>query len=166
MIHGRLLPNSHPIALNAKLKLRREPPFITGHHHAKCFVQVVVMHRIVSFSQALLMKMSIMVQVILMPGKLREGEIPFLVVGRRKIRSTFCKALINNFKFFNGSSFTIAGLLTSSVLVRESPFLHLVAFHFRHSRCSAVREACYVGPAKPAPTSAGAIRSAHVQHLC
>ena len=99
MIYGRLLPNSHPIALNAKLKLRREPPFFTGHRHVKCFAQVVVMHRIVSFSQALLMKMSIMEQVILMPGKFKEGEIPFLVVGRRKIRSTFCKFLINNFTF-------------------------------------------------------------------
>jgi len=48
----------------------------------KCFAQVVVMHRIVSFSQALLMKISIMERVILMPGKLREGEIPFLVVSR------------------------------------------------------------------------------------
>jgi hypothetical protein len=86
MIHGRLLPNSHPVALNAKLKLRREPPFITGHHHAKCFAQVVVMHRIISFSQALLTKMSIMVQVILMPSKLREGEIPFF--GRRQLEDS------------------------------------------------------------------------------
>jgi len=83
MIHGRLLPNTHPVAPNAKLKLTREPSFITGHHLTKCFAQVVVMHRIVSFSQALLMKMSIMVQVIRMPGKLKEGEIPFLVVGRQ-----------------------------------------------------------------------------------
>jgi len=50
MIHGRLLPNSHPIALNAKLKLRREPPFITGHHHVKYFVQIVAMHHTGSFS--------------------------------------------------------------------------------------------------------------------
>ena len=111
MIHGRLLPNSHPVAPNAKLKLRREPPFITGHHHVKYFAQVVVIHRIVSFSQMLRMKRSIMVQVILMPGKLREGEIPFLVVGRRKIRSTLCKVVINNFTFFIGSSFTLAGIL-------------------------------------------------------
>jgi hypothetical protein len=99
MIRGRLLLNSHPIAPNAKLKLTREPPFITGHHHAKCFAQIVVMYLTVSFSQVLLMKMSIMVQVIRMPGKLKEGEIPFFVVGRRKIRSTFCNALINNFTF-------------------------------------------------------------------
>jgi len=99
MIHGRLLPNSHPVAPNAKLKLRREPPFITGHRHAKCFVKVVVMHRIVSFSQVLLMKMSIPAKEIRIPGKLREGEIPFLVVGSRKIRSTFCNALINNYTF-------------------------------------------------------------------
>jgi len=83
MIQGRLLPSSHLIAPNAKLKLRREPPFITGHHHAKCFAQVAVMRLTASFSQALLMKMSIMVQIIRMPGKLKEGEIPFLVVGRR-----------------------------------------------------------------------------------
>jgi hypothetical protein len=86
MIHGRLLPNSHPVAPNAKLKLRREPPFITGHRHAKCFVKVVVMHLTVSFSQVLLMKMSIMVQVILMPGKLRKGEIPFF--GRRQMEDS------------------------------------------------------------------------------
>jgi len=62
MILGRLLPNSHPLAPNAKLKLRREPPFITGHHHTKCFVQIVVIHLTVSFSQVLqLMKMSITV---------------------------------------------------------------------------------------------------------
>ena len=79
MIHGRLLPNSHPVARNVKLKLRREPPFITGHHHAKCFAQVVVMHRIVSFSQVLLMKMSIPAMEIRMHGKLREGEIPIAV---------------------------------------------------------------------------------------
>jgi len=35
------------------------------------------MHLTVSFSQAPLMKMSIMVLVIRMPGKLKEGEIPF-----------------------------------------------------------------------------------------
>jgi hypothetical protein len=86
MIHGRLLPNSHPVARNVKLKLRREPPFITGHHHAECFAQVVVMHRIVSFSQVLLMKKSIMVQVIRMPGKLKEGEIPFF--GRRQTKDS------------------------------------------------------------------------------
>jgi len=66
MIHGRKLPNSHSVALNAKLKLRRETPFITGHHHAKCFAQVVVMHRIVNFSQVLPMKMSIPAKEILM----------------------------------------------------------------------------------------------------
>jgi len=82
MIHGRLLLNSHPVAPNAIPKLRRERQFITGHRHVKCFAQVVVMHRIVSFSQALLMKMSIMERVIHMPGKLKEGENPFLVVGR------------------------------------------------------------------------------------
>ena len=111
MIHGRLLPNTHLVALNAKLKLRRERQFINGHPHAKCFTKIVVMHLIVSFFQVRLRKMSIMARVIHMPGKLREGEIPFLVVGRRQIRSTFCKILINNFTFFNGSSFTLAVIL-------------------------------------------------------
>jgi len=83
MILGISVPNSLPIAPSAKLKLRREPPFITGHHHAKCFVQVVVMHLTVSFSQVLLMKMSIMVQVIRMPGKLKERGFPFFDRGRR-----------------------------------------------------------------------------------
>jgi len=86
MIHGRLLPNSHPIALNAKLKLRREPPFIIGHLHAKYFAQVVVMHLTVSFSQVLLMKMSIMVQVILMPGKFKRRGNPLF--GRRKTKDS------------------------------------------------------------------------------
>ena len=86
MIHGRLLLNSHPVARNVKLKLKREPPFIIGLLHAKCFAHVVVMHRTVSFSQVLLMKMSIIVQVILMPGKLREGEIPFF--GRRQMEDS------------------------------------------------------------------------------
>ena len=146
MIRGRLLPNSHPVAPNAKLKLRREPPFIIGHHHAKCFAPIVVIYHNVSFSQALLMKMSIMERVILMPGKLKEGEIPFLVVGRRKIRSTFCKVLINNFTFFNGSSFTLAGLLIFSVLVRESSFLDLVAFRFRYTIYSSVRSGYFSDP--------------------
>jgi hypothetical protein len=44
------------------------------------------MHLTVSFSQVLLMKMSIMVQVILMPGKLRKGEIPFF--GRRQMEDS------------------------------------------------------------------------------
>ena len=76
------MPNSLPIAPNAKLKLRREPPFITGLHHAKCFAQIVVMYLTVSFAQVLLMKMSIPAKEIHMPGKLKEGEIPFF--GRRQ----------------------------------------------------------------------------------
>jgi len=86
MIHGRLLLNSHPVAPNAIPKLRRERQFITGHRHVKCFAQVVVMHHIVSFSQVSLMKMSILAKEILMPGKLREGEIPFF--GRRQIEDS------------------------------------------------------------------------------
>jgi hypothetical protein len=83
MIRSRLLPNSHPLAPNAKLKLRRETPFITGHHHGKCFAQVVVKYLTVSFFQMRLMKMSIPAKEILSHGKLREGEIPFF--GRRQI---------------------------------------------------------------------------------
>jgi len=99
MIHGRLLPNSHPVAPNAKPKLRRVRQFITGHHHVKCFAPIVAMHHTVSFSQVQQMKMSTMVREILMPGKLKEGEIPFLVVGRRGIRSPRWKDLINIFIF-------------------------------------------------------------------
>jgi len=50
MIHGRLVPNSHPIVPSAKLKLRKALLFITGHRHVKCFAPVVVMHRTGSFS--------------------------------------------------------------------------------------------------------------------
>jgi len=83
MIHGRLLPNSHPLAPNAKLKLRRETPFITGHHHGKCFAQVVVKYLTVSFSQVRLMKMFIMDAVILTHADIKKGRVsPFLVVGR------------------------------------------------------------------------------------
>ena len=64
-------------------KIKKGATFITSHRHVKCIAYVVVMHLTVSFSQVLLMKMSIMVQVIRMPSKLKEGEIPFLVVGRR-----------------------------------------------------------------------------------
>ena len=99
MIHGRLLPNSHPVAPNAEPKLRKEPPFITGYYHAKCFVQIVVMHLTFSFSHVLPMKKSIPAKEILLHGRLKEGEIPFLVVGRWKIRSILCKALINNHLF-------------------------------------------------------------------
>jgi len=146
MIHGRLLLNSHPVARNAKLKLRREPPFFTGHHHAKCFAQVVVIHLTVSFSQVLLMKMSIPAKEIHMPGKLKEGEIPFLVVGRWKIRSPALESLDQQLYLFNGSSFTLAGLLIFSVLVMESSFLDLVASHFRYTIYSSVRSGYFSAP--------------------
>jgi len=89
MIHGRLLPNSHPVVPNAKLKLRREPPSITGHRHLKCFAQIVGMLLTVSFSQALLMKMSIMVQVILLHGRLKEEG-----VSKVETTSFFCRYLL------------------------------------------------------------------------
>jgi len=110
MIHGRLLPNSHPVAPNAKLKLRRERQFITGQHHAKCFAQVVVIHLTVSFSQVLLMKMSIPAKEIRMPGKLREGEIPFF--GPRHMEDSLptLESLDQHLYLFNGSSFTLAGI--------------------------------------------------------
>ena len=139
MIHGRLLPNSHPVAPNVKLKLKREPSFITGHHLTKCFAQVVVMHRIISFSQALLMKMSIPAKEIRMHGKLKEGEIPFLVVGRWKIRSPTLESLDQHLYLFNGSSFTLVGILIFLVLVGESSSLLLEAFHFRYTKYSSVR---------------------------
>jgi len=77
MIHGRSVPNSHPIAPSAKLKLRRELQFITGHHHTKCFAPIVAMHHTVSFSLRWLMKRSIPAKEIHMPGKLKEkGSSP------------------------------------------------------------------------------------------
>jgi len=79
MIHGRLLPNSHPVARNVKLKLRREPSFITGHHHTKYFAPIVVMHLTVSFSPRWLMKKSIPAKEIRMPGKLKERGLPIAV---------------------------------------------------------------------------------------
>jgi len=86
MIHGRLLPSSHPVAPSAKLKLRREPPFITGHRHAKCFAPIVAMHLTVSFSLRLLTKKSIPVMEIHMPGKLKERGFPFF--GRRQLQDS------------------------------------------------------------------------------
>jgi len=159
MIHGRLLPNSHPVAPNAKLKLRRERQFITGHHHAKCFAQVVVMLLTDSFSQALLMKMSIMVQVIFMPGKLKEGEIPFWSSADGRFAPQLWNALIKIFTFFNGSSFTLAGILIFSKLVRESSFLNLVAFHSWLTEYSKVRSDCFSGPVTMMPNSTAVIRS-------
>jgi len=83
MIHGRSVPNSHPIAPNAKLKSRRERPFITGHHHAKCFAPIVAMHLTDSFSLRWLMKRSIPAMEIHMPGKLKERGL-FPIFGRWK----------------------------------------------------------------------------------
>jgi len=83
MIHGRSVPSSHPIAPNAKLKLKRERPFITGHHHTKYFVPIVAMHRTVSFSLRWLMKRSIPAMEIHMPGKFKERGLPFFGRGRR-----------------------------------------------------------------------------------
>ena len=76
MIHGRLVPNSHPVAQNAKLKLRRERQSITGHHHTKYFVPIVAMLLTVSFSLRWLMKKSIPAKEIHMPGKLKEKGSP------------------------------------------------------------------------------------------
>jgi len=62
-------------------KIKKGATFITSHRHVKCIAYVVVMHLTVSFSQVLLMKMSIMERVILMLGKLKEGEgFPFLIL--------------------------------------------------------------------------------------
>ena len=83
MIHGRSMPNSHPIAPNAKLKSRRERPFITGHHHVKCFAPIVARHLTVSFSLRWLMKMSIPALEIHMPGKLKRRGLPFFGRGGR-----------------------------------------------------------------------------------
>ena len=83
MIHGRSVPNSHPIAPNAKLKLRRERQSIIGHHHTKYFVPIVVIYLIVSFSLRLLMKRSIPAKEIHMPGKLKERGLPFFDRGER-----------------------------------------------------------------------------------
>jgi len=129
MIQGRSVPNSLRVAPNAKLKLRREPPFITGHHHAKCFAPIVVMHLTVSFSQVLLMKMSLMVQVIRMPGKLKERGFPFFDPRQLEDSLPTLESPDQQLYLFNGSSFILADLLIFSVMVSESSFLHLVAFH-------------------------------------
>jgi hypothetical protein len=44
------MPNSHPIAANAKPESPRVQAFITGQPQVKCFAQVVVMHHFGSFS--------------------------------------------------------------------------------------------------------------------
>ena len=83
MIHGRSVPNSHPVAPNAKLKSRKERPFITGHHHTKCFAPIVAMYLTVSFSLRWLMKRSIPAKEIHTPGKLKRRGLPFFDRGRR-----------------------------------------------------------------------------------
>jgi len=88
------VPNSHPVAPNAKLKLRRERPFITGHHHTKYFAPIVVMHLTISFSLRWLMKKSIPAKEIRMPGKFKERGLPFFGRGKR-MNSPVCEALIN-----------------------------------------------------------------------
>jgi len=79
------VPNSHPAAPNAKLKLRKERLFITGHHHAKCFAPIAVMHLTVSFSLRWLMKRSIPAMEIHMPGKLKERGLPFFDRGKNEL---------------------------------------------------------------------------------
>jgi len=77
------VPNSHPIAPNAKLRLRREQQFIIGHHHTKYFAPIVAMHLTVSFSLRWLMKKSIPAKEIRMPGKLKGRGLPFFDRGGR-----------------------------------------------------------------------------------
>jgi len=77
------VPNSHPIAPNAKLRLRREQQFIIGHHHTKYFAPIVAMHLTVSFSLRWLMKKSIPAKEIHMPGKFKERGLPFFGRGGR-----------------------------------------------------------------------------------
>ena len=71
------MPNSHPIAANAKPESQRGPPFITGQPRERYSAQVAVMHHFVSFSLLLLMKRSIQAVEILTLTKLQEGEVPF-----------------------------------------------------------------------------------------
>jgi len=86
MIHGRSVPNSHPVAPNAKLKSRKERLFITGHHHAKYFAPIVVMHLTASFSLRWLMKRSIPAMEIHMHGKFKgRGLLPFFGRGKNEL---------------------------------------------------------------------------------
>jgi len=64
---------------------------------------------------------------------LKEGEIPFF--GRRQLEDSLptLESPDQHLYLSNGSSFTLAGLLIFSVLVMESSFLNLVAFHFRYT---------------------------------
>ena len=84
------MPNSHPIAPNAKLKLRRERLSITGHHYTKCFTPIVVICLTVSFSLQLLMRRSIPAMEIHMPGKFKErGLLPFFGRGKNELPCLF-----------------------------------------------------------------------------
>ena len=70
---------------------------------------------------------------------LKEGEIPFF--GRQQTGNSLptMESLDQYLYLFNGSSFTLAVILTSSVLVRESSSLHLGAFHSWLTEYSSVR---------------------------
>jgi len=52
------VPNSHPIAANAKPESQKEPQFIIGRPQVKCSVQIVGKHSFGSFSPVWLMKKS------------------------------------------------------------------------------------------------------------
>jgi len=100
MIQGRSVPNSLPIAPNAKLKSRRERQFITGHHHTKCFAQIVAMQLTVSFSLRWLMKRSIPAKEIHMHGKFkRRGNPLFWSSADGRFAPQHWNALINIFTF-------------------------------------------------------------------
>jgi len=74
------VPNSHPIAANAKPEFQREPPFIIGQVQERCSVQVAVMPHFGSFSHLWPMKKFMQAAEILTLTKLKEGVSPFLDV--------------------------------------------------------------------------------------
>jgi hypothetical protein len=74
------VPNSHPIAANAKPESKRVQPFTTGQAPEKYFAQVAVMLHFGSFSLLQLMKRSTQATEIRMLTKLKEGETSFLIV--------------------------------------------------------------------------------------
>jgi len=74
------VPNSHPIAANAKPESQREPQFITGHPPERCPAQVAVRLRFVSFSLRQPMKRYMQAVEILLFTKLRGNFPPFLFV--------------------------------------------------------------------------------------
>jgi len=69
------VPNSHPIAANAKPEFSKENPFFTGHPLVRCYAQIAEMLHFGNFSLQPLMKRCMQLVEIHLLTK-RKGRFP------------------------------------------------------------------------------------------